>query len=42
MKTSSVNNNPVECREEGGSGVPIDREKYQQSVDFWSKYAVIS
>eukprot|EP00605_Chrysophyceae_sp_TOSAG23-4_P000928 GSChrysophyteH1.ASY1.ANO1.1028.1 assembled CDS len=24
-------------REEGGSGVPIDRVKYQESVDFWSK-----
>lgn len=26
---------------EGGSGVPIDRERYQQSVDFWSKYATV-
>ena len=26
---------------EGGSGVPIDREAYQKSVDFWSKHAVI-
>jgi hypothetical protein len=26
---------------EGGSGVQLDREKYQQSVAFWSKNAVI-
>ena len=25
--------------EEGGSGVPLDRTKYLQSVDFWSKHA---
>lgn len=25
--------------DEGGSGVPLDRTKYQQSVDFWSKHA---
>jgi hypothetical protein len=24
-------------KEEGGSGVPIDRIKYQESVDFWEK-----
>ena len=24
---------------EGGSGVPLDRAKYQQSVEFWSKHA---
>lgn len=26
---------------EGGSGVPIDRERYMASVDFWSKNAVV-
>lgn len=26
---------------EGGSGVPIDREKYKASVEFWSKNAVV-
>ena len=25
--------------EEGGSGVPLDRAKYAQSVDFWSQHA---
>ena len=25
--------------EEGGSGVPLDRAKYLQSVEFWSKHA---
>ncbi|MGY6519468.1 MAG: DUF3228 family protein [Lysobacteraceae bacterium] len=25
--------------EEGGSGVPIDREAYARSVDFWSRHA---
>eukprot|EP00284_Hemiselmis_tepida_P000058 CAMPEP_0174944514 /NCGR_PEP_ID=MMETSP1355-20121228/79345_1 /TAXON_ID=464990 /ORGANISM="Hemiselmis tepida, Strain CCMP443" /LENGTH=203 /DNA_ID=CAMNT_0016191827 /DNA_START=16 /DNA_END=627 /DNA_ORIENTATION=+ len=29
-------------KEEGGSGVPIDREKYRESVAFWSKHAVIA
>jgi hypothetical protein len=28
-------------KEEGGSGVPLDREKYKQSVEFWEKYALI-
>ncbi len=28
-------------REEGGSGVPLDREKYSESVAFWSKYCSI-
>ena len=28
-------------REEGGSGVPIDRAKYQASVDFWSNHVSI-
>lgn len=27
--------------EEGGSGVPIDREKYKISVDFWSNNATV-
>ena len=27
--------------EEGGSGVPIDREAYKKSVDFWSKNATV-
>ena len=25
--------------EEGGSGVPIDREAYRRSVEFWSRHA---
>ena len=28
-------------KEEGGSGVPLDRVKYMESVDFWSKNALI-
>jgi hypothetical protein len=27
--------------EEGGSGVPIDREAYKKSVDFWSNNATV-
>ena len=27
--------------EEGGSGVPLDREKYRQSVDFWANHAAV-
>lgn len=27
--------------EEGGSGVPIDREAYKKSVDFWSRHATV-
>lgn len=27
--------------EEGGSGVKLDREKYLESVSFWSKNAII-
>ena len=42
VKTSLVNNNILKRREEGGSGVPIDREKYEQSVEALSKHAVIS
>lgn len=26
---------------EGGSGVPLDREAYLKSVDYWSKFALI-
>ena len=28
-------------KEHGGSGVALDREKYNQSVQFWSKYATL-
>ena len=28
-------------KSEGGSGVPIDRIKYSESVEFWSKHAVV-
>lgn len=28
-------------KEEGGSGVPMDREAYRKSVAFWSKFAAI-
>lgn len=28
--------------EEGGSGVPLDREKYLESVEFWDKNAIVS
>lgn len=28
-------------KEEGGSGVKLDREKYYRSVEFWSKHAVM-
>ena len=28
-------------KEEGGSGVPLDREKYMESVKFWSEHATI-
>eukprot|EP00730_Choanoeca_flexa_P010204 TRINITY_DN1666_c0_g1_i1.p1 TRINITY_DN1666_c0_g1~~TRINITY_DN1666_c0_g1_i1.p1 ORF type:complete len:229 (+),score=52.40 TRINITY_DN1666_c0_g1_i1:2-688(+) len=29
-------------KEEGGSGVPLDRSKYQASVDFWQKHVPIA
>jgi len=29
-------------REEGGSGVPIDREAYAAACDYWDKHAVIA
>jgi hypothetical protein len=28
-------------KEHGGSGVALDREKYMQSVQFWSKFATL-
>ena len=28
-------------KEEGGSGVPLNREKYMESVNFWEKHAVV-
>ena len=28
-------------KEEGGSGVQLDKTAYQKSVDFWSKHAII-
>ena len=28
-------------KEEGGSGVPFDREKYAESVAFWREHAVL-
>lgn len=29
-------------KDEGGSGIPIDRKAYQQAVDYWADHAVIS
>jgi len=29
-------------KEEGGSGVHLERQKYMESVDFWKKYAIIA
>lgn len=29
-------------KEYGGSGVPLERDKYQKSVEYWSKHAVIA
>ena len=28
-------------KDQGGSGVPLDPEKYRQSVDFWTRHAII-
>jgi hypothetical protein len=28
-------------KEEGGSGVPMDREAYRAAADFWEKHASI-
>ena len=28
-------------KEEGGSGVPLEREKYRASVDFWRERAPV-
>lgn len=29
-------------KEEGGSGVPLDRNKYMESVNYWKNHAVVS
>lgn len=28
-------------KDQGGSGVALDREAYQKSVDFWNKHAIV-
>ena len=28
-------------REEGGSGVTLDKAKYAEAVDYWDKHAII-
>ena len=28
-------------KEEGGSGVPLDRKEYDKAVDYWSKHVSI-
>ena len=28
-------------KEEGGSGVPLNREKYMESVKYWSTHAIV-
>lgn len=28
-------------KEEGGSGVPLNRELYLKSVEFWKKYVLV-
>lgn len=28
-------------KEEGGSGVPIDRDEYLKSVEFWKQHAIV-
>ena len=28
-------------KEYGGSGVPLDFDKYAESVDFWKKHAIL-
>ena len=28
-------------KEEGGSGVPLDTQKYMESVEFWQQHALI-
>lgn len=28
-------------KDQGGSGVPLNREEYQKSADFWSKHAIV-
>ena len=27
-------------KEEGGSGIPLDRNKYMESVEFWKNHAI--
>jgi hypothetical protein len=29
-------------KEEGGSGIPIDREKYMEAVNYWNKHATVA
>ena len=44
---SEIHMNPITMmrnalgKHEGGSGVPLDREQYNKSVEFWNKYAII-
>jgi hypothetical protein len=40
MKPITMMRNAV-GKEQGGSGVPIDRDEYTKAVDFWRKHAVI-
>ena len=28
-------------KDQGGSGVPLDAEKYKESVEYWNKHALI-
>jgi hypothetical protein len=29
-------------KEEGGSGVSLDKKKYQESVEYWSEHSIIA
>lgn len=29
-------------KEEGGSGVPLDRDAYLQSVEYWKSHAIVA
>ena len=40
MKPATILRNAL-GKEEGGSGVPIDREEYEKSVAFWKDYATV-
>ena len=40
MKPETIIRNALGVSE-GGSGVPLDKEKYLKSVDFWSKNATV-